>query len=364
MFGSYILDVAIGLVFVYMLLSLICSTINEQVITRIFSLRAKKLEDGIKNMFDGNVDLTNEVYANAMIQGLSQKMPSGNRRKPSYIPSNLFAQAVMGLDVVQAYKENTDSQNSLMPEALKLLLANAKNDPQKELVYLENWYNDTMDRVSGWYKRNVQLIIFILGCVIVVVLNVDTIAIITNISNDSVIRAGLVSAAQGAAASPTQIGDLPKLQQAIEQIQPVIGWSASTLPTDFSGWFLKIVGLLATIIAISLGAPFWFDLLNKFMSFRSSGPPAQTSSSTAAPPSAPPALSSTVTVMTPNGSSVQTTNAGTIVIPPAPPAQLSAGNSGAPSGPPEKSSADTHEAPSGPPEKSSADTDLSTVPQA
>ncbi|MGZ6364697.1 MAG: hypothetical protein ACXWPS_01910 [Ktedonobacteraceae bacterium] len=313
MFGSYILDVAIGLVFVYMLLSLLCSTINEQVITRILSLRAKTLEAGIQNMLaDPQGTLTKQVYDNPLIKGLSQNAFSENPRKPSYIPSNLFAQAVVALDVVQAYKSNTVSQNSAIPQALASLLQKANGNPQKELEYIENWYDDTMDRVSGWYKRNVQLIIFILGLVIVVGLNVDTIAIITNISNDSVIRAGLISAVQGSAASPPQIGELPKLQQVFEQIQPVIGWSASTLPTNWSSWFLKIVGLLATTFAISLGAPFWFDLLNKFMSFRSSGPPAQASSSTAVPPSAPPALSSTVTIMTPNGSSVQT-NTGTAV---------------------------------------------------
>ncbi len=334
MFGSYILDVAIGLVFVYMLLSLLCSTINEQVITRILSLRAKTLEAGIQNMLaDPEGTLTKQVYDNPFIQGLSQKTLLGNRRQPSYIPSNLFAQAVMATDVVQAYKSNNASQNSAIPKALESLFQKANGNPQKELEYIEHWYDDTMDRVSGWYTRNVQLIIFFLGLAIVVALNVDTIAIISNISNDSVIRAGLVSAVQGSAASPPQIGELPKLQQVFEQIQPVIGWSNTTLPTNWSSWFLKIVGLLATTFAISLGAPFWFDLLNKFMSFRSSGPPAQTSSSAAVPPSGPPAQSNTVTVMTPNGSSVQTKT----------------GNSGAPSGPPEKSSADT---------------DLSTVPQA
>jgi len=69
----------------------------------------------------------------------------------------------------------------------------------------------------------------------------------------------------------------------IKQIQPVIGWSSSTLPGDFWGWVLKIVGLLATTFAISLGAPFWFDVLNKFIAFRASGPPPQPSPSSAGP---------------------------------------------------------------------------------
>jgi hypothetical protein len=302
MFGSYILDVAIGLIFVYMLLSLLCSTINEQVITRILSLRAKTLEDGIKNMLaDPQGDLTKLVYENPLIMGLSQNALSEKPRKPSYIPSDLFAQAVMALNVVQTYKNTPAMQNSAIPLALALLLQKANGDPAKELANIEQWYNDTMNRVSGWYKRNVQIIIFILGFVIVVGLNVDTLAIITNLSNDTVIRAGFVSAVQGSAAS-TSHADLSTVQKAFEQIQPVIGWSSSTLPTDWSSWILKIVGLLATTFAVSLGAPFWFDLLNKFISFRSSGPPPQTSASTAGSTSGPPPQTSAGTA----GSTVTT----------------------------------------------------------
>src|SRR3989440_12605278 len=127
-----------------------------------------------------------------------------------------------------------------------------------------------MDCVSGWYRRRVQLIIFVLGLLIVVGLNIDTISIITTISNDTVIRSALVASAQGSASSPSNVG-LPILQKGFEQIQLVIGWSTSSLPANFWAWVLKIVGLLATTFAVSLGAPFWFDLLNKFMGFRSSG---------------------------------------------------------------------------------------------
>jgi hypothetical protein len=230
--------------------------------------------------------LTEKVYANPLIKGLSQNV-SGKTHKPSYIPANIFAQAVMALDVIQTFKADPKANEGLIPEALAFLISKAGGDPHKELVSIEQWYNDTMDRVSGWYKRNVQIIIFILGLVIVVGLNVDTIAIITNISNDTAIRAGLVSAVQGYAASPSN-SNLPAIQKAFEQIQPIIGWSSSTLPTDWTGWILKIVGLLATTLAISLGAPFWFDLLNKFMLFRSSGPPPKPSPTPAQPPSPAP----------------------------------------------------------------------------
>jgi len=287
MFGSYVLEVAIGLVFVYMLVSLLCSTINEQVIARFFNLRANTLEAGIKNMLaaigtpGGALDtVVEQVYENPRIKALSQNAASDKSRKPSYIPADAFALAL--IDVVQAYKDNPNSAKSPLPEALESLGEKTNIDLAKDLVKVEKWYNDTMDRVSGWYRRRVQLIIFILGLLIVVGLNIDTLSIITTISNDTVIRSALVASAQGSASSPSNAG-VATLQKGFEQIQLVIGWSPSSLPADFWAWVLKIVGLLATTFAVSLGAPFWFDLLNKFMAFRSSGTPPQSNAGPPAP---------------------------------------------------------------------------------
>ena len=36
-------------------------------------------------------------------------------------------------------------------------------------------------------------------------------------------------------------------------------------------WLLKVGGLLITGLAVSLGAPFWFDTLNRFMNIRNAG---------------------------------------------------------------------------------------------
>ncbi len=294
MFGSTVLEVGIGLVFVYWLLGLLCSIINEQVIVPLLKLRATFLEEGIKNMLtDPQGDkLVQALYDSPLIKGLSRKYnkpliqrllrkePSG-APKPSYIPGDIFASVLMSLDVVQAYKDNPSVANNSIPDALKSLIDKAKNDPAANTdptkvlsiaeANIEKWFNDSMDRVTGWYKRRVQLIIFFLGFVIVVALNVDTISIITRLSNDSVMRAAFVSAAQGSTNTASN-ANLATLQKSLEQIQ-LVGWS--TFPPDFWSWISKIVGLLASTFAVALGAPFWFDLLNKFMAFRSSGPPPQ-----------------------------------------------------------------------------------------
>ena len=93
MFGSYLLEIAIGIFFLYLLLSLFCSAINEW-ISRIFKLRANNLREGIKNLLDdpGFTAYAKKVYDHALIKGLSKR-----GKLPSYIPSRIFASAVMDI---------------------------------------------------------------------------------------------------------------------------------------------------------------------------------------------------------------------------------------------------------------------------
>jgi hypothetical protein len=58
-----------------------------------------------------------------------------------------------------------------------------------------------------------------------------------------------------------------------------LGWSHDTSPHNFFWEGLgKVLGLLVTAFALTLGAPFWFDLLGKVSNLRGSGPPATTES--------------------------------------------------------------------------------------
>ena len=269
MFGSNVLEVAVGVVFVYLLMSLICSTINEQVIARFFALRSKTLEDGIRTMLNDpeGKGAAKDFYNNPLIQGLARQgvFDKVFRRdsKPSYISSSTFALVV---------KDIAATDPDVIPPALKTLLDQAKGDVQQELASIEKWFNDSMDRVSGWYKRKVQLIILALAFIITVYLNVDTISLINSLSNNTVLRASIVSATQGTDKSildPTNSKQLQQLQTNFQTIQPALGWT--TLPQNSNDWLLKIVGLLATTLAVSLGAPFWFDVLDNIMQIRAAG---------------------------------------------------------------------------------------------
>src|SRR6266700_228292 len=104
MFGSVVLEVAIGLTLVYLLFSLICSAINE-FIARLLKWRSKTLEDGIKSMLEGLTDaegksVANRIYDTPLIRGLIGKGKALTKTdlKPTYIPSRTFALAL--LDIV------------------------------------------------------------------------------------------------------------------------------------------------------------------------------------------------------------------------------------------------------------------------
>jgi hypothetical protein len=76
-----------------------------------------------------------------------------------------------------------------------------------------------------------------------------------------------------------------RLEMNLDKIKSLglpIGWDRSNpklVPpsNDIGAWLLKIFGWLITAFAISLGAPFWFDLLNKFMVVRSTVKPREKS---------------------------------------------------------------------------------------
>ena len=53
----------------------------------------------------------------------------------------------------------------------------AQGDCEQARRNIEDWYDSAMDRVAGWYKKRTQFILFAIGLVLAVALNVDTITI-------------------------------------------------------------------------------------------------------------------------------------------------------------------------------------------
>lgn len=158
----------------------------------------------------------------------------------------------------------------------------AGNDVAKLKKSIESWYNSAMDRVSGWYKYRTQKILFVIGIVLAVALNADTVRIMKQLSQDATLRQSIVAAAQSA--KPPDITSGQTIKDQIEQTQKQVSQienlgiplGRSPGQSDAVTWQTAL-GWLLTAIAVSLGAPFWFDMLNKIMVVRSTVKPREKS---------------------------------------------------------------------------------------
>jgi hypothetical protein len=145
-----------------------------------------------------------------------------------------------------------------------------------------------MDRLSGVYKRWAQLIHFLFGFLVAVAFNVDSMNITNVLWHNADKRDAIAVQAQSFVASHASVagGASPNLSETINTLQdlPVpMGWTPEQLHRpNPSAWVFSLTGWLVTGFAISLGAPFWFDLLQNLMNInvRGAGPkPASTSGS-------------------------------------------------------------------------------------
>jgi hypothetical protein len=330
-----VLDVAIGLVVVSLLLSLICSSVNEG-IESLLKNRACQLERGIREILsdpDGT-RFAHLVYNHPLISGLFQGRydPShlqkrwwnptvayGRKNLPSYIPATNFALAVLDIILPATGERPGGVAGSLQPlgagagdfgtalreaavkfpvseasRALVILIDASARDVTRVRLSIEGWFNTTMDRVSGWYKRRTQILLFAIGLTMAAALNIDTVDICNHLISDPALRSSLVATAQeyarrddvvaqrSRAVARTPVADqessTDRVKQNLAELKGLgvpIGWSGS--PRDTYHWFLKIAGILASALAAALGAPFWFDILNRFVVVRSTIKPREKS---------------------------------------------------------------------------------------
>lgn len=313
MFGSEIIEVAIGVILVFLLMSIICSTIREGIESWL-KTRAAYLEHGLRSLLNdpNGTDLAKMLYEHPLINGLfSGNYEPGNRTKkpnsmtsrsnlPSYIPTKNFALAVMDLAArgpnpdltnapasqlapLEAMRENIlKIQNPAVKRALLAAIDGAQGDLDKAQKNIEAWYDSSMDRISGWYRRSTQWIIFWTGLVVAVLLNVNTIRIADHLYRDDATRAAVVQRASEA----TELGaatEYDVAKQELDSLMLPIGWTNGWWPgvkrTSVPGpgsagdVFFAILGWLITALASTMGAPFWFDVLNKVMVIRSTVKP-------------------------------------------------------------------------------------------
>jgi hypothetical protein len=290
MFGSQVLEAVIGLTLIYLVLSIGCSGIKE-VIAALFSLRAKTLETGVRNMLkNGANDYTAQLFAHPLIQATA---PEG--QKPSYISARMFASALFDIvapasatqpRTIESLRANVSQiPDTKLRATLLNMIDSANGDIDAARLKVEHWFDDTMARVSGWYKRMAQKIIFVAGLVLCAAVNADTLMIVKELWSDQALRSAMVAQAAQKVQSTTPADYLNhegSLQQVAVEIRdvntPPIGWSRDAKdvrmwPGALGDQALKVLGILLTSFAIVMGAPFWFDMLNTLINLRLSGNP-------------------------------------------------------------------------------------------
>ena len=301
-----VLNLAIGITFIYLLFSFVVSALNEFWLTYL-DKRADFLKQGLQQLLQDPAKVK-QVLEHGLVDALSRT----TNGTPAYIGVEPFTAAV--LDVVKPADPNTvrkisDFQTSVaalpdskLKQSLTAILDYADNDLATFKKGIGDWYDRSMDRVSGWYKRYAQKWLLGLALGLAVICNVDTIHIIRVLSSNPKLLADTVSQAVSTAkaATPKASGSTataPAVEPAPNPIEDAaqsvsqlvnnanfamsnlnnlnmpIGWSKSQLQylrdpghlvSAFLGWFL-------TGLAASLGAPFWFDTLQRFVTIRGNG---------------------------------------------------------------------------------------------
>ncbi|MBN8467577.1 hypothetical protein JYJ95_13735 [Corallococcus exiguus] len=302
MIHSTIIDVTVGLAFIYLELSIVCSAATE-LLESVLRKRATDLEAGILRLVGDKATLS-RVYAHPLIQALMRDDES----KPSYIPAHTFALVlvdVMGMSTAALLDpKGLDKVEGTLQKALRPLLKAAGGEPARFKQYIEDWFDASMERVSGWYKRRTQWIIFGLGFVIAAGFNADTLRLANLLARDGAWRASVVSIAEEHVKASVAVPATPQaeagssesasLREALQKTADLglpFGWGPGpevtglsspqllSLPTQVTllgwlvAWGLKLLGMMVTALAVSLGAPFWFDLLNRLSMVRSASRP-------------------------------------------------------------------------------------------
>jgi hypothetical protein len=171
--------------------------------------------------------------------------------------------------------------------SLQTLIGSAGDNLNQAIINIEDWYSAMGDRIGGWYKRHTQLVAFIVASGLTLAGNVDTFAIAKSLMVNETLRAEMVKTAfalkeESLSCPPDKSGEQcldykeTQLNERIQRIQNVglpIGWSHAGGLRSPSEFLEKFLGLLITMVATSLGDPFWFDLLNKFVNIRSTVKP-------------------------------------------------------------------------------------------
>lgn len=292
---STILELVIGLVVFFYILSLIVQSITGK-IDEWMNFEARDLEAGLREMLTatatgergGGNELADTFRAfanNPLIQNLVPRAHSVSVREmlarrrgdelrlPGFIPSETFALALFNTLVPEEGDEGDLAQVRAavagLPEgqtraALLGLIDSSNKTIQDARQKVENWFNDGMGRVSALYRLHTRRISFAVAVVVVLLVDADTIAVAQRLWQEPTLRAAVSAEAQKLAddgENTTQIAQNFATLQALDF--PIFGiWQSGNM-FKLAYWLEHFLGWLVTWLALSLGASFWYDMLKR-----------------------------------------------------------------------------------------------------
>ncbi|MCO6427820.1 hypothetical protein [Nitrosomonas communis] len=312
------IDVAIGLTLIYLGVSLFVTIINEY-IAQMLNLRGRQLRAALNKLIDNDA-IKQTLLKNPALEPFFTEQPKKKgfyiifdelkrllitffptNRLPSYVDPNILGRMLIGSLLSAGNTHNAVNQisatidklstDSALTIQLQAIVRTSGSTIENFSTAISDWLDRSLTMMSESYKRNLQIISFGVGLAIAVTLNINTITLTQHLYRDKETRDATTSLAiqiaeQTNKASFEQCINLPRdklmsdnacapFKGLVDAIQTrnstlgllPIGWPEGVLKllsatlTDWLGWFM-------TALAVSLGAPFWFDLLNKVVSVR------------------------------------------------------------------------------------------------
>jgi len=249
-------------------------------------------------MLTDNGDNVNAIVDQFYQQPIIKYLGESNAKKPSYLSSKSFATALVHL--CNDLGSDSEKEQKVLDGIQKIKEVNPQTGKYLEVLYndasgrleefqsaAENWFNETMDRATGWYKNKPKNN-FLVAFVVALSFNVDTIGIVKNLSANPKLAIQVVEMADKYAKATKTNSNNTSDKEAEEQIKESLTKAQQLVASNSNiqnansilglGWeensetpfLLSVLGCALTALAISLGAPFWFDLLNKMMQLRGS----------------------------------------------------------------------------------------------
>jgi hypothetical protein len=323
--------------FVYLVLALMCTSVNEW-IAQVLRSRAYILRVGIERLL-GDPKLADKLYAHPLVQTMALsdvqpvwiklstrilkrlRHPLPPDHYPAYIPARRFfmvlSEILCGQGETTEHKLTSGLLERDADDPLRRALAPVLRDAGSELKdvrdRLDAWYNESMERVSGWYKRRMQFITVVVAAAITIFANADSLVIVNRLWTAPELRAQIARQAEDFArrqngkdalaytdadvesASHDHSGDQQEDASLLNTedrnvLKHLVSWDEENAQRSamldgkanwawlgaLLGWVVwlfgkHLFGWMLTTAAVSLGAPFWFDALKKVINIRAEG---------------------------------------------------------------------------------------------